>query len=390
MSRTTIGARPRLISSHRRSFGLAIRARPIATICCWPPESDVLGSARRSASTGNRSKTRASVHGPGRPSWPPMTRFSSTLSDGNRRRPSGTSAMPRATRACAGMSPTGAPSNTTASRRESMRPAMDCSSVLFPAPLAPITATTSPRATAMVTPNNAWKSPYQASRALMCRRSVMLVSRHGSTWHGLTLSNGMRGSSRRVFTLETLEAVVLRHAAVQRRQDLGEVAHLLGAVLVQTAGEFVVDVGLAQLARALLRDGDLWIAAGEDAEPEAAAHLAAVVGVAHEVRHAGEIDRMIEIADAGAHGEMTRGPVARAIEQLGRIMEGDAQAVDRAGWAGEIFVHQMSAADVAAVDAILPVAEQVIGRVPQLVLVRAAQPGEPPVHHLGAAARHAG
>src|SRR5215510_15403406 len=124
---------------------------------------------------------RASVHGPGRPSWPPMIRFSSTVRDGNRRRPSGTRAMPRATRVCAGTSPIASPSNTMASRRERMSPAIDCRSVLFPAPLAPITATTSPRATAMVTPNSAWKSPYQASSALMWRRFVMREPLHWSS-----------------------------------------------------------------------------------------------------------------------------------------------------------------------------------------------------------------
>ena len=39
-----------------------------------------------------------SVHGPGRRTCPPMTRFSSTVSEGKRRRPSGTRAMPLATR----------------------------------------------------------------------------------------------------------------------------------------------------------------------------------------------------------------------------------------------------------------------------------------------------
>ncbi len=40
----TTGARPSEISSHISSRGLLISARPIATICCWPPESDVLGA----------------------------------------------------------------------------------------------------------------------------------------------------------------------------------------------------------------------------------------------------------------------------------------------------------------------------------------------------------
>ena len=39
MSRITIGARPRLSSSQSRMRGFNIRLRPIATICCWPPEN---------------------------------------------------------------------------------------------------------------------------------------------------------------------------------------------------------------------------------------------------------------------------------------------------------------------------------------------------------------
>ena len=43
MSLITAGARPRLISSHSNSRGLDIRARPSATICCCPPDSEVDG-----------------------------------------------------------------------------------------------------------------------------------------------------------------------------------------------------------------------------------------------------------------------------------------------------------------------------------------------------------
>ncbi len=67
--------------------------------------------------------------------------------------------MPRATISCAGRSPIGSPANTIASRRAGIAPAMHLSSVDLPAPLAPITATTSPSATPIETPNSAWKSP---------------------------------------------------------------------------------------------------------------------------------------------------------------------------------------------------------------------------------------
>ncbi len=89
-----------------------------------------------------------------------MMRFSSTESEGNSRRPSGTSAMPRATTAWAGCVAdrlaveAGWHRGVTRSA-----PAMHLSSVDLPAPLAPITATTSPGATLSETPNSAWKSP---------------------------------------------------------------------------------------------------------------------------------------------------------------------------------------------------------------------------------------
>jgi hypothetical protein len=46
-----------------------------------------------------------------------------------------------------------------ASRRDAITPAMHLSSVDLPAPLAPMTATTSPGGTQSDTPNSAWKSP---------------------------------------------------------------------------------------------------------------------------------------------------------------------------------------------------------------------------------------
>ena len=40
-----------LVAEQQR--GLDISARPIATICCWPPDSAVPGLVRRSARIGN-------------------------------------------------------------------------------------------------------------------------------------------------------------------------------------------------------------------------------------------------------------------------------------------------------------------------------------------------
>ena len=67
--------------------------------------------------------------------------------------------MPRLTTSNAGAPPIASPSNTMSPRRGAIMPAMLFSSVLLPAPLAPITATTSPALTLSETPNSAWKSP---------------------------------------------------------------------------------------------------------------------------------------------------------------------------------------------------------------------------------------
>ena len=49
---TMSGARPRLGSSNSSKRGRPIRARPIASICCCPPERDPASWLARSASNG--------------------------------------------------------------------------------------------------------------------------------------------------------------------------------------------------------------------------------------------------------------------------------------------------------------------------------------------------
>src|SRR5207253_5281082 len=60
---TPTGARPSEGSSSISRRGRAISARPMATICCSPPESVPASCARRSARRGKKSNTRASVWG---------------------------------------------------------------------------------------------------------------------------------------------------------------------------------------------------------------------------------------------------------------------------------------------------------------------------------------
>ena len=84
-----VGARPSDGSSMIRTFGLVNRARPMASICCSPPESDVPLTVLRSARRGNRSYTRAGVHSAFELA-PTISKCSSTVSDSNSRRPCGT------------------------------------------------------------------------------------------------------------------------------------------------------------------------------------------------------------------------------------------------------------------------------------------------------------
>jgi hypothetical protein len=55
----TVGASPSDGSSNMMSRGRAISARPIASICCSPPESVPAAWRRRSASTGKWASTRS-------------------------------------------------------------------------------------------------------------------------------------------------------------------------------------------------------------------------------------------------------------------------------------------------------------------------------------------
>src|SRR5262249_42607486 len=143
-----------------------------------------------------------------------MRRFSSTESEGNSRRPSGTSAMPRATTAWAGSSPIGSPSKTMASRRDAITPAMHLSSVDLPAPLAPMTAITSPGGTRSDTPNSAWKSPEKAASARTSRSGSGI----GGNAHVDVAPRGRRDPRlRRALADEA--AAVQNHQAIDEREE---------------------------------------------------------------------------------------------------------------------------------------------------------------------------
>src|SRR6218665_2940702 len=99
---TTMGARPMNGSSNSSRRGADIKARPMATICCSPPDKVPVRCRRRSASRGNRSYTyskRLRTAAALRPCslMLPSSRLSYTVMGANTCRPSGTSASPSAT-----------------------------------------------------------------------------------------------------------------------------------------------------------------------------------------------------------------------------------------------------------------------------------------------------
>ncbi|EAU45767.1 hypothetical protein R2601_10699 [Salipiger bermudensis HTCC2601] len=151
----TVGASPSVASSRINRRGLVIRARPIASICCSPPEREAARWPRRSARRGNSASTRAASQWPGRAA---AIRFSVTLRSRKQRRPSGTSPMPSRAARWLGRRDRSCPSKTSVPWAGSIRQ-MQCTVVVLPMPLRPIIATASPSAISRSTPNSAWLSP---------------------------------------------------------------------------------------------------------------------------------------------------------------------------------------------------------------------------------------
>ena len=155
---TSSGASPTDGSSTSRIFGASISARPSASICCSPPlrlpASWELRSLRRGKVAKQLSRLRCiSTRAARRKA--PSSRFSSTVSLGNRRRPSGTRAMPRSTISSVVSL---VRSWLTPSMSATMRPALGRTSpmthfisVLLPLPLVPSSTTVSPAPTSIET-----------------------------------------------------------------------------------------------------------------------------------------------------------------------------------------------------------------------------------------------
>src|SRR5262249_43417120 len=233
ISCTTMGARPSEGSSMQRRRGSDMSARESASICCSPPESVPAGCEARSRGRGTpamaRSISASTFFRSLRYLKPPISRFSRTVSAGNTRRPSGTSAMPAAVRAWAGSRVTSTPSKRIFPFLEDIEPATPRMVVLLPAPLAPIRVTISPSATWNDTPRTAAISPYATSR--LSTSSSKLVSEIGLADARVRLHR-----ARRAFDQP--------QAMVQHEHALRHVHHQVHVVLDHDHGNasFFVDV----------------------------------------------------------------------------------------------------------------------------------------------------
>src|SRR5262249_48811646 len=166
-SSTRSGERPSDGSSRMSKMGSAIRPRPIASICCSPPERLPARCACRSARRGKIPKTfsRFCCRRLRARRYPPSSRLSLTLRLGKTQRPSGTWMSPRETIAAGFSCSIACPAKTIEPFVARSTPEIVRLSVDLPTPFDPSTATISPAPTIRSTPCRTWVSPYPACRS---------------------------------------------------------------------------------------------------------------------------------------------------------------------------------------------------------------------------------
>src|SRR5215469_4800433 len=158
---TITGARPSVGSSRRRSRAPVRRIRPMASICCSPPESLVPWLCSRSRRLGNSSSTSFVLMPPER-TCGGRRRFSSTSRLAKMPRSSGQTAIPSRAIRCGGNRMISVPSSTTEPSRRGTMPISERRVVVFPAPFRPSRVTSSPGLISKLTPWRMCDSPYQA------------------------------------------------------------------------------------------------------------------------------------------------------------------------------------------------------------------------------------
>src|SRR5215470_15392992 len=158
---TMTGASPSVGSSRSSSRAPVRRIRPMASICCSPPESLVPWLRSRSRRLGNSSSTSFSLIPPGR-TFGGRRRFSSTSRLAKMPRSSGQISIPSRAIRCGARRMVSVPSSTTEPSRRGTIPINERSVVVFPAPLRPSRVTSSPGRISKLTPWRMCDSPYQA------------------------------------------------------------------------------------------------------------------------------------------------------------------------------------------------------------------------------------
>src|SRR5665647_1895570 len=173
------GASPSVGSSSSSSRAPVRRMRPIASICCSPPDSLVPWlEPSRSFKLGNSANIWSSESPPGLTTGG-SSRFSSTLRLANTPRSSGHNAMPARAIWLDMRLIISRPSKRTEPVRWPTMPMIDFIVVVLPAPLRPSNVTTSPSRTSKSTPCRICDSPYQACRSLIASRGAVTSSMTG-------------------------------------------------------------------------------------------------------------------------------------------------------------------------------------------------------------------
>src|SRR6516165_1662978 len=270
---TSTGASPTDGSSIKRMRGASINARASASICCSPPLSEPASWARRSARRGKHSKQKSrfdlsALRALRRNA--PSRRFSSTARRGNRRRPSGTSAMPRST-ICSVLRPmrsnrSPSISTTMAPARGRTIPMTHFISVDLPLPLVPSSTTVSPELTWSDTSSSTRTAPSAASIFSMVRLSAKVSPLH------IGIANHRLGPAVRDFLARDQHDQPLREFHYRAHDVLDQDDGDAALVEPDEQGDDVVDLRLRQSGHGLVGDQELRLG-GHGARELELAHL---------------------------------------------------------------------------------------------------------------------
>src|SRR6185503_5899366 len=252
---TSSGDRPTEGSSTSSIFGEDMSARAIASICCCPPESDPASWRRRSLRTGKAPKQNSRLapmlpRAAGRNA--PSSRFSSTVSFGKSRLPSGTMATPALTissvESFVRSSVRPSISRVTDPRVGRTMPMMHFISVLLPLPFVPSSTTVSPSRISTDTPCSARTAPYPASTSRSESLSAKVGPLHFRVLHDL-LGRSLADDPSRVEAHDTLRETHHRLHDVLDHDDRDP-----GVVQRAQDREHLVDLVAGEPRHALVRD----------------------------------------------------------------------------------------------------------------------------------------